>query len=79
MKVVCIDNTVGNSRYFKIGQILEKRQLTEEEKGKYRLPYDYIIISGPDFLTSHSGIWCLGQCFIPLEEWRNNKLSQLEI
>jgi hypothetical protein len=79
MKVVCIDNTIGNSRWFKIGQVLEKRDMTEQEKKKYRLPYDYIIISGFNFLNQSQDIWCLEQCFVSLEEWRNNKLNELEI
>lgn len=79
MKVVCIDNTIGNSRWFKIGQVLEKRDMTEEEKRKYRLPYDYIIISGFNFFNQPLDIWCPEQCFTSLEECRNNKLNQLEI
>lgn len=79
MKVVCIDNTIGNSRWFEIGQVLEKRDMTEEEKRKYRLPYDYIIISGFNVLNQSLDIWCPEQCFTSLEELRNNKLDELEI
>jgi hypothetical protein len=82
MKIVCIDNTIGNSKHFKIGQIVEARELTEEEKRKCKPNIYYYIIDGkyskkPELLFNE--IWCEKRCFISLEEWRETKLNKLLI
>jgi len=82
MKIVCIDNTIGNSKHFEIGQIVEASELTLEEKRKYRPNIDYYIIDGkyskkPELLFNH--IWCEKKCFITLEECRETKLNKLLI
>jgi hypothetical protein len=88
MKIVCIDNTIGNSKHFKIGQIVEARELTEEEKRKCKPNIYYYIIDGKYSKTSDewtftgalfNEIWCERRCFISLEEWRETKLNKLLI
>jgi hypothetical protein len=82
MKIVCIDNTIGNSKHFEIGQIVEASELTEEEKRKCKPNIYYYIIDGkyskaPELLFNE--IWCEKKCFITLEEWRETKLNKLLI
>jgi len=74
MKIVCIDNTIGNSKHFEIGQIVESSE--------YELPGAIIIIDGkysktPELLFND--IWCERRFFISLEEWRETKLNKLLI
>ena len=90
MKIVCTDNTIGNSKHFKIGQIVEARTnnhfsiLTEEGKRKFKpaIPskFDYYIIDGKYSKKSEllfNDIWRERRCFISLEEWRENQLNKL--
>ena len=66
--VVCIDNTRGNSRKLSMNKIYKPRKMTTDEKIKYRLPTDYIIVNE---------LWCEEKCFISLEEFRNKRLDQI--
>jgi hypothetical protein len=86
MKIVCIDNTIGNSKHFEIGQIVEARELTEEEKRKCKPNIYYYIIDVKyskklELFASivFNEIWCERRCFITLEEWRETKLNKLLI
>jgi len=89
MKIVCIDNTIGNSKHFEIGQIVEASELTLEEKRKYRTKIDYYYIidakysKKAELLFNHlqfpEQVWCEKKCFITLEECRETKLNKLLI
>ncbi len=70
MKVVCVDNTIGNSRYFKLYNIYESKDLSFEDRNRLRLPYDYIIVEAQ---------WCNVVCFMPLDEWRKKRLDNIGI
>ena len=75
MKVVCIDNKLGNSKNFKLNVIYESIDYTFDEKVKLRLPDDYIVIKWDDNID----IWCKSKCFITLDEWREKRLNKLKI
>lgn len=70
--VVCVDNTRGNSRKLAMNKIYKTRKMTTDEKIKYRLPTDYIILE-----LDAREVWCDRKCFIPLDEFRNRKLNQI--
>jgi len=88
MKVVCIDNTIGNSRLFKLNSVYESIDYTFVERVKLRLPDNYIVVikdnhdHDSDFPTLSSlmnHIWCDVSCFISLEDFRETKLDELGI
>jgi hypothetical protein len=75
MKVVCINNKIGNSKNFKLNVVYESIDYTFDEKVKLRLPDDYIVFKWDDNID----IWCESKCFITLDEWREKRLNKLKI
>jgi hypothetical protein len=81
--VVCIDDSIGNSRLLSLNKSYKTRKITTDEKIKYRLPTNYIILE-LDALSCFENrlpvgceVWCDEKCFISLEEFRDKKLDQL--
>ena len=75
MKVVCIDNTYGNSRHLELDKVYD---VTEEKKY-------YIINTYPFEIPTHNGIrhstkhdiFIDKKSFISLEEFRQLKLDKI--
>lgn len=92
MKVVCIDNSCGNSRHFELGKIyivdkidcLKEGSFNSNFKIKYNLDY-YIIKTEPwtsltnryERLPYKTEIWVDKNCFISLDEFRMIKLKEI--
>lgn len=85
MKVVCMDNSSGNSRHFEVGKIYEANlnpQLPGIQEGEF-----YVIRTRPWMIPVDRGIrldkegdiWVKKEAFISLEEWREGKLGELGI
>ena len=77
MRVVCIDNTWGNSRHFEIGKtydvvntILDKYYVIKN------CPLDWHR-EVPKRLNEEQDIWAPSECFLTLEEWRSRQLNKL--
>lgn len=75
MKMVCIDNSVGNARHLNIGQICDAD-----------LPSTFSSIPSPEFSSDYYILkidghisWVRAKCLIPIEEYRNRKLGEIGI
>jgi hypothetical protein len=74
MKVVCINNTVGNTRHLELNCIYESIDYTLQERLRLRLPDNYTVI-----LKNDREIWCDVGCFVTLENWRQMRINELGI
>jgi hypothetical protein len=88
MKVVCIDNTIGNARHLELNKVYDATETTST-----RLSSKYYIINtypyeGLSPLIAHGGpsgvrystkydIWIDKRSFISLEEFRQLKLDSI--
>lgn len=85
MKVVCLDNTIGNTRYLEVNKVYDTVELTDIHKG---YPGEHYIIDYKQWTNSlrpHDNndkiflneIWVKKKDMITLEEWRQKKLDKL--
>ena len=80
MKVVCIDNSWGNSRHLEVGEIYEVVRTVS-----FRKSNNYIILAEPwtslqtmeERLLNKIEIWVDCKCFVSLDEWRESRIDQL--
>jgi hypothetical protein len=88
MKVVCIDNTIGNGRHLELNKVYDASE-TPEVKGlivrnltrdKYYIintyPYTTLLHPSARRSTNHD-IWIDKRSFISLEEFRQLKLDKI--
>lgn len=83
MKVVCIDNSSGNSRHLEVGKIYEvvRTNTINHSKG---FSVNHIISTEPwtslqkmeKRLPNKMEIWVDKNCFISLDEWRKVKIDE---
>jgi hypothetical protein len=80
MKLVCIDNTYGNSRHLELHQVYEcKTGLDWKSYYILRIkPFQIPIWQGKRF-EDYIDVWVDKKCFITLEEWRKNRLQEIGI
>lgn len=71
MKVVCLDNTRGNTRYLEVNKVYDTVELTERHKRYPVIGAHYVI------KIFHEEIWVKKKYMITLEEWRQQKLDKL--
>lgn len=79
MKVVCIDNTIGNARHLELFGIYDVTE-TPVVKGKYYIVNTYpfaIPIHKAVRLKTKKDIWIDKRAFISLEEFRQSKLDKI--
>jgi hypothetical protein len=84
MKVVCIDNSWGNSRHFELGGIYEVAQTNTINHSK-GFSVNHIILTEPwtslqnmeKRLPNKMEIWVDKNCFISLDEFRMIKLKEI--
>ena len=88
MKVVCIDDTYGNSRHCTYGEIYDVLEIVIEPRDSYYIieirpleapAYRHL----PEFENKRRNyfqkLWVNQKCFITLEQWRLKKLCDLGV
>jgi hypothetical protein len=82
MKVVCIDNTIGNGRHLELNKVYDASE-TPEVKGTAQIyyiintyPYTTLLHPSARRSTNHD-IWIDKRSFISLEEFRQLKLDKI--
>jgi len=75
MKVVCLDNTRGNTRYLEVNKVYDTKELPGDRS--HLLISEYYIID----LNRHDikSIWVSRKDMIALDKWRQLKLDKIEI
>ena len=91
IKVVCIDNTIGNARHLELNKVYDASEISQTHS-KYSASEYYIINTYPyeglSPLIAHGGpsgvrystkydIWIDKRAFISLEEFRQLKLDKI--
>lgn len=87
MKVVCVDNTRGNTRYLEVNKVYDTVELTDVHKS-YPVIGEHYIIDYKQWTNSLrpenndekiflNEIWVNKKDMITLEEWRQQKLDKL--
>jgi hypothetical protein len=71
MKVVCLDNTRGNTRHLEVNKVYDTVELTEHHKRYPVIGAHYVI------KIFNEEIWVKKKYMITLEEWRQQKLDKL--
>jgi len=79
MKVVCVNNKIGNSENFKLNVVYESIDYTSDvhvfSAFDEKFPDDYILVKWNDGID----VWCKSKCFMTLEDWRQSRLNKLKI
>lgn len=88
MKVVCLDNTRGNTKYLEVNKIYDTVEITEIHKS-YPVIGEHYIIEYKQWTNSFrpqnnekiflNEIWVSKKDMITLEQWRQLQLDKLEI
>ena len=75
MKVVCLDNTRGNTRYLDVNKVYDTKELPGDRS--HLLIGEYYIID----LNRHDikSIWVSRKDMIALDQWRQLQLDKLDI
>ena len=75
MKVVCLDNTKGNTRYLDVNKVYDTKELLGDRS--HLLIGEYYIID----LNRHDikSIWVSRKDMITLDQWRQLQLDKLDI
>ena len=75
MKVVCLDNTKGNTRYLESNKVYDTKELPGDRS--HLLIGEYYIID----LNRHDikSIWVRRKDMITLDQWRQLQLDKLDI
>ena len=89
IKVVCIDNTIGNARHLELNKVYDASEISQTHR-KYSGEYYYKYLSIWRSVSSHSSrgpsgvrystkydIWIDKRAFISLEEFRQLKLDKI--
>lgn len=85
IKVVCIDNTIGNARHLGLNKVYDASEVspskgTLKQSSKYYIintyPFEIPIHNGIRLSTKHD-IWIDKKSFISLEEFRQLKLDNI--
>jgi hypothetical protein len=80
MKVVCIDNTIGNARHLELNKVYDATEISLSSK--YYIintyPYEGALFrrNSVRYATKHD-IWIDKRSFISLEEFRQLKLDKI--
>lgn len=85
MKVVCLDNTRGNTRYLEVNKVYDTTEPLPGERRHPLLEEHYIIDFNrytKSFRDNGKGvffktIWVRKKDMITLEEWRQQKLDKI--
>ena len=80
MKVVCIDNTIGNARHLELNKVYDASEISQTHSkysaSKYYIINTYPLIFGIRYSTKHD-IWIDKRAFISLEKFRQLKLDKI--
>ena len=80
MKVVCIDNTIGNGRHLELNKVYDASETPDKGRDKYYIintyPYTTLLHPSVRRSTNHD-IWINKKAFISLEEFRQLKLDKI--
>lgn len=72
MKVICVDNKVGNSTKANLNGIYDACEAEYTTVGKKKIAGDYYVINitGIDY-------WMHKRCFVSIEQHRNKKINEI--
>lgn len=82
MKVVCIDNKIGNSRHLELGKVYH----ASEANYSGRVRVGYLIVKTDPWCEANQKVKRLGQlkdiwvekrCLITIELWRDQQLDKI--
>ena len=76
MKVVCIDNTIGNARHLELNKVYDATEISQTHS-KYSASKYYIINTYRVRYATKHDIWIDKRSFISLEEFRQLKLDKI--
>lgn len=84
MKVVCLDNTRGNTKYLEVNKVYNTVKPTNKHKGYGSVFADHYVIDLNQYIKMHTGdvvhigeLWIKKSHMITVDEWRDNKLNQI--
>jgi hypothetical protein len=82
MKVVCIDNTIGNARHLELNKVYDASEISSFTtfSSEYYIVNTYpfgIPIHKAVRLKTKKDIWIDKRAFISLEEFRQSKLDKI--
>jgi len=75
MKVVCLDNTRGNTRYLDVNKVYDTKELPGDRSHLLIGEYYIIDLNRHDIKT----IWVRRKDMIALDQWRQLQLDKLDI
>ena len=77
IKVVCIDNTIGNARHLELNKVYDASEISlKYSLAEYYIINTYPLHNGIRYSTKHD-IWINKKSFISLEKFRQLKLDKI--
>ena len=78
MKVVCIDNKIGNSRHLELGKFYDASEVNLFGKARQ----GYLIIKLDPWFPSHvrgddAYVWVSEDCLMTIDKWRELQLDKI--